>query len=65
MVSYLMTSPLSGEIYETFLREVLPEMAEDVPLGIRSRMWLQHDGAPVHSYRNDHQYLNYAFQIGG
>ena len=59
--SYLMPSPLSGgEIYETVRREVLPEMVQDVPLGIRLRMWFQRDGAPTHKFlhRNARQCPN-------
>ena len=62
---YLMPSPLSVEIYETFLRVVLPGMFKDVPLGIGSRMWFQHDGARAHFHQNDRQFLNNAFKIGG
>ena len=65
--SYLMLSPLSGEIYETFLREILPEINEDVSLGIRHRIRFQHDRAPAHFHRNARQYLKNAFPntVGG
>ena len=36
--SCVMPHPLSGEIYETFLKEELPEMLEDVPPCIHRRM---------------------------
>lgn len=57
-----MPSPLSGVIYETFLRK-LPEMLENVPLGIRRRMLFEHDDAPAHFQRIVRQYLNSAFSI--
>ena len=47
-----MSSLQSEKIYETFLREVLPEMNENVALGIRRRMWFQFYGAPVHFHRS-------------
>ena len=58
---YLMPFPLSWEIYEMFQREVVPEMLEDEPLGIRRRIWLRNDGPPAHLHRNACQYLNNAF----
>ena len=58
-----MPSPLGEEIYQMFLREVLPELLEDVPLGIRRRMWFQHDGAPPHFYRNARKFVNNDFPI--
>ena len=44
-----------------FIRENLPEMLEDVPLGIRSRMLFPYDGASAHFHRNTRQYLNNTF----
>ena len=58
---YLMPSHRSGEIYETFLKRLLLEILEDMPLGIRRRMLFQHDGPPAHFHRNACQYLNNAF----
>ena len=43
------------------LYEKVPKMLEDVPLGIRRRIWFQQDGAPAHLHRNARQYMNNAF----
>lgn len=39
---------LTGDVYRTFLQEQLPILLEDVPLHIRTHMWLQQDGCPAH-----------------
>lgn len=39
---------LNGENYLQFLEEELPRILEDLPLGVRNRMFFMHDGAPVH-----------------
>lgn len=58
---YLMPSPLNGQRYCTFLRDVLPGLLDDVPLGLRRNMWFQHDGAPAHNARNARQHLTETF----
>ena len=58
---YLLPSPLNGQRYTTFLREVLPGLLENVLLGIPRNMWFQHDGAPAHSDRNACQHLHETF----
>ena len=58
---YLMPFPLTGGIYKTFLKEILPEMFDLVPPVIHCRMWFQHKRAPTHFHRNAPQYLNNAF----
>jgi hypothetical protein len=40
------------------LRDVFPELLEEVPLAIRQRMWLQHDGAPAHFSLSVRDHLN-------
>ena len=47
--------------YIIFIRDILPKMLENVPLQIRQRLWLQHDGAPAHFALNVREYLNYVF----
>ena len=61
---YLMHS-LSGGIYETFPREVLREVLENVLcLKYFRPMWFQRDGARSRIHRNAYQYLNTTpFQI--
>ena len=45
---YLMPSTLTGQRYTMFLSDTLPLLWDDVFLGVRRRMWFQHDGAPAH-----------------
>ena len=59
---YLLSNRLIGEIYLTFLRDMLPTVLDPVPLEIRQVMWLQHDGAPAHFERNVRNHLT---QIDG
>ena len=49
---YLMPSPLTGQRYTMSLSDTLPLLLDDVPLGVRRRMWFQHDGAPAHNAVN-------------
>lgn len=49
---------LNGESYLHFLREVLPELLEDIPLDIRRKMWFMHDGCPAHFSRSVRNFLN-------
>ena len=48
-------------IYIIFIRDILPEMLENVPLQVRQRLWFQHDGAPVHFALDVREYLNNVF----
>ena len=43
-----LTPCLRWSMYRMFLEVSLPRSLEAVPLGIRRRMWYQHDGAPPH-----------------
>ncbi|XP_066596254.1 histone-lysine N-methyltransferase SETMAR-like [Prorops nasuta] len=45
----ILPSRLTGHIYAEFLENQLPDLLEDVPLEIRQKMWLQHDGAAPHN----------------
>ncbi|KAJ8891592.1 hypothetical protein PR048_004120 [Dryococelus australis] len=45
---YMFLACLNGDRYVVFMEQVLPELLEDVPLGILQEMWLQHDSAPPH-----------------
>jgi hypothetical protein len=58
---YLVPLRLSGDIYLTFLQEILPELLEVVPLEVRREMWFQHDGAPAHFTNVVREYLDEAF----
>ena len=44
-----------------FLSDTLPLLLDDVPLGVRQRMWFQHDRAPVHNAVNARRHLNEVF----
>jgi len=52
---------LTGNTYETLLRNELPGLLEDIPLMIRSQIYFQHDGAPPHYTRHVRDYLNESF----
>lgn len=52
---------LNGEMYLHFLRNILPELLEDVELDVRQVLWFQHDGAPPHYHRRVRNYLPRAF----
>lgn len=45
---YILPNKLNGPTYLVFLREILPELLDNVPLEVRQSMWFQHDGAPPH-----------------
>ena len=47
--------------YIIFIRDILPEMLENVPLQVRQRLWFQHDGAPAHFALDVREYLNNVF----
>ena len=45
---YLLPEHLNCHRYLRFLQRVLPELLQDVPLAVRKRMWIQHDGTASH-----------------
>ena len=58
---YLMPSPLTGRDYVVFLRNVLPDLLDDVAIATRRRMWFQHDGAPPQYFGEAREFLNERF----
>ena len=56
-----MPSPLTGQRNTMFLSDTLPLLLDDVPLGVRRRMWFQHDGTPAHNAVNARRHLNEVF----
>ena len=56
-----MEGRLTGEMNLRFLQEELPQLLEDVPLDKRSRLYFQHDRAPLNSSRGVTNFLNYRF----
>lgn len=59
---YILPNYLRGDIYLTFLQNILPDFLENVSLVIRRNMWFQHDGAPAHNSQQVRNYLNATFQ---
>ena len=47
--------------YIIFIRDILPEMLENVPLQVRQWLWFPHDGAPAHFALDVREYLNNVF----
>ena len=47
--------------YIIFIRNILPEMLENVPLQVRQRLWFQHNGAPAQFVLDVREYLNNVF----
>lgn len=48
MLPYSLPARLDAHVYEMFLKIVLPDLFEDVPLNICRELAFQHDGAPAH-----------------
>ncbi|CAH1113987.1 unnamed protein product, partial [Psylliodes chrysocephalus] len=55
-------SRVTAEVYLDFLQNHPPLLLENVPLNIRRRMWILHDGAPVHHAQQVHNFLNHNFE---
>lgn len=55
---YLLPDRLTGQYYYNFLREILPDLLQDVDPNLRRSMWFQHDGAPAHFCREVRELLN-------
>lgn len=58
---FFINGTLNGQKYLTFLQQDLYPLLEEIPLNIRSSMWLMHDGAPPHFSREVRNFLNDAF----
>lgn len=58
---YELPQRLNGGAYLQFLKEVLPELLEDVPLNVRRNMWFLHDGCPAHYSLSVREFLNETF----
>ena len=44
---YILPKRLIGESYHNSLKQMLPELLQDVPIAIRNLIWFQHDGTPA------------------
>ena len=51
--------------YIIFIRDILPEILENVPLQIGQRLWFQHDGVPAHFSFDVREYLTMFSPIVG
>jgi len=49
---------LTGNTYETFLKNALPALLEVIPLKIRNQMYFQHEGASPHYTNRVRELLN-------
>lgn len=58
---YILPQNLNADNYGVFLREVLPELLDDVPLQVRRDMWFHQDGAPAHTALRTRNLLNQMF----
>ena len=58
---FVFDNNLTGNTYEAFLRNELPGLLGNIPLVIRSQMYFQHDGAPLHYTWHVREYLNECF----
>lgn len=59
---YFIDGTLNSHKYERILKDVLPELLEDISLDMRQSMWFQQDGCPAHSARNVTELLNRTFE---
>ncbi|KAJ8936816.1 hypothetical protein NQ318_015283 [Aromia moschata] len=55
---HILPDRLTGNGYLNFLQQVLPNLLEEVPLGILRQMWYLHDGTPPHFARQVRDFLN-------
>lgn len=60
---FFLPQNLDGVSYETFLREEVAALLEEVPLPTRVGMVYQHDGCPAHYYRGVRQWLDENYQL--
>ena len=58
---YFLKGRLTGQVYATFLQNLLPQLMEDVSLQVRMNMWMQHDSAPPHYTLCSRQVINEIF----
>ena len=59
---YFLPDHLNGQNYLEFLQEqLLPDLADEVPIALRNRLVFQQDGAPAHYSQAVRQWLNECF----
>ena len=59
---YFFRGTLTGVRYLQFIRDILPELLEELEIDTRRQMWLQQDGAPCYFHRIVRNYLNDKFE---
>jgi len=59
MEPYLFPELLAGVVYLDFLRNVLPELLQDVHLQTRINLWFMHDAVPPHFLLAVREFLRY------
>lgn len=58
---YILPIRLTSPSYLVFLRDILPELLEDIPLANLENVWFQHDGAPAHFGQVVKDHLNIVY----
>jgi hypothetical protein len=58
---YVCSPSLTGTVYCDFLRNVIPQLLEDVDLQARILLGFMHDGAPPHFHIAVREFLNNVF----
>jgi hypothetical protein len=61
IIPYLLPLSLTGDIYLTFIQQILPELLEVVPFEVRHETWFQHDGSLAHFTDTIREYLGENF----
>jgi hypothetical protein len=62
---FVFGSSLTGNMYELFLRNELPDLLEDIQLMVGGQMYCQHDGAPnTTTGMRDSTYINLSLTAG-
>ena len=58
---YLLPKRLNSRTHLIFLKPLLPELLDRVPVAVPNTIWFQYDVAPIHYCSNVRNYLNAAF----
>lgn len=58
---YILPNRLDSPTYLVLVRDILPELLEQLPLEVRANLWFQHDGAPPHFGNIVRNHLDAAF----
>jgi len=61
MEPYLFPELVTGIVYLDFLRNILPELLQDVHLQTRIHLWFKHDAVPPHFLLAFREFLSYVY----